>query len=158
MPGGHAAACGLQPRSIASKQQGVPPPMNVRTKLAAAVAFAVLAASALPATAFPLGKKKPKDDILRKPTAAQNALIDKSIAREAVVIKTLKERTPLVETYIQNMKPDPVMFQTPESDQHFLNRVDFGKVIGNEAYAKGEPVSNNGGKKEGIMSRFKNSL
>ncbi|HEY4355493.1 MAG TPA: hypothetical protein VGN16_07090 [Acidobacteriaceae bacterium] len=130
--------------------------MNVRTKLAAAVTFAVLAASALPATAaFPFGKKKPKDDILRKPTAAQNALIDKSIAREAVVIKTLKERTPLVETYIQNMKPDPVMFQTPESDTHMLARVDFGKVIGEKNYAEGKGHDES---KKGVMGHFKHSL
>lgn len=131
--------------------------MNVRTKLAAAVTLAVLAISVQPALAFPLGKKKKenKDQVLRKPTAAQNALIDKAIAREAVVIKTLKDRMPLVETYIQNMKPDPVMFQTPQSDAHYLARVDFGKVIGETGYASG--VSHDESKK-GVMGRFKHSL
>ena len=132
--------------------------MNLRTNLTAALTIALLASSALPASAaFPLGKKKPIDDssIARKPTAAQNALIDKSIAREAVVLKEIKTRVPLVETYIQNMKPDPVMFQTPASDVHFLARVDFGKVIGDTGYAKGEPAD---APKKGIMSKFKDSL
>ena len=70
----------------------------------------------------------------RKPTAAQYALIDKAILREKEVIKVVKERAPLVETYIQNMKPDPVLCQVPESDQHFLARVDFSKVINDDEY------------------------
>ncbi|MFC6645000.1 hypothetical protein ACFQBQ_05210 [Granulicella cerasi] len=105
--------------------------MILRTKLTAAASLLLLTAPALTASAFPLmGKKKPTVATdLHKPNAAQNALIDKAITREAVVVKTLKERAPLVETYIQNMRPDKVMSQVPDSDQHFLGRVDFGKVI-----------------------------
>ena len=96
----------------------------------AGLALALFVATTLPAHAgvsILHGKKKKEDDLStsRKPTAAQNALIDKAIAREKVVIKTIKERAPLVETYIQNMKPDPLLGQVPESDQHFLSRVDF---------------------------------
>ena len=101
-----------------------------------------LALSTLPASAAKLpllGKKKKQEDPPRKLTAAQNALIDKSILREKAVIKTVKERAPIVETYIQNMKPDPVLSQVPESDQHFLARVDFGKIIGDDSFA----VNNN---------------
>ncbi len=131
--------------------------MTERTKVAAVASLALLVLSALPATAYPIfGKKKvDKSEIQRKPTAAQNALIDKAIVREAVVIKTLKERTPMVETYIQNMKPDPVMFQTPKSDEHFVGRVDFGKVIGHTGYAEGVSHDESG---KGIMGHFKHSL
>ena len=91
--------------------------------LLAALATGSLSASA----AIPLiGKKKQTgDDLLpsRKPTPAQNALIDKSIVREKAVIKAVKERAPMVETYIQNMRPDPLLSQVPESDQHFLGRL-----------------------------------
>jgi hypothetical protein len=88
------------------------------------------------ATASPLGKKKalPLMDG-RKLTPAQSALVDRAIAREALVVKTVREKSPLVETYIQNMRPDPVMGQAPESDLHFLGRVDFGKVINDAQYA-----------------------
>ncbi len=118
-----------------------------RTKLTAAVTLALLAAPAIPAVAFPIGKKKaePANDY-HKPTAAQNALIDKSIAREAVIIKALKERTPIVETYIQNMKSDPVMGQAPESDVHFLGRVNFGKVINDTSFAEGSKPDEKGSK------------
>ena len=114
-----------------------------RTKLTAAVTLALLAGPALPAMAFPLGKKKADSNFVdyRKPNAAQNALIDKSIAREAVIVKTLKERTPIVETYLQNMRADKVMGQTPESDVHFLGRVNFSRIIGDTSYAEGAPAS-----------------
>jgi hypothetical protein len=112
--------------------------MNLQTRLTTALtAVALVAATALPATAAVFGKDKKKADAAyetRKLTPAQSALIDKSIAREAVVIKTLRERAPIVETYIQNMRPDPVMGQIPDSDVHFLARVNFGKIIGDNGY------------------------
>ena len=106
----------------------------------AGVLMALFVATTLPAGAavgFPhFGKKKQDQSVLpsRKLTASQNALIDKAIAREKVVIATIKERAPLVETYIQNMRPDPVVGQMPESDEHFLGRVEFSNVIGDNAY------------------------
>jgi len=112
--------------------------MNLRTISTAALTLTLLAASALPAAGFPSNKKK--DDPLkdaRKLTPAQSALVDKAIVREAAVIKGIKERVPIVETYIQNMRPDPVMGQVPDTDVHYLGRVDFGKVINDEAYASG---------------------
>src|SRR5580704_3846579 len=87
-----------------------------------------------------VGKKKKPEDVLpsRKLTAAQNALIDKAIVREKEVVKTVKERAPLVETYIQNMRPDPVLGQVPDSDQHMLARVEFNKIIGDNPYQVNE--------------------
>ena len=123
----------------------------------AGFALALFVASTLPAQAGASllhGKKKKDDDLStsRKPTAAQNALIDKSIVREKVVIKTIKERAPLVETYIQNMKPDPVLGQVPESDQHFLSRVDFKSVINDDNYAVNKGTSTGtGSSKAGFL-------
>ncbi|MEO8735320.1 MAG: hypothetical protein ABI380_02150 [Edaphobacter sp.] len=107
----------------------------------AGVLMALFVATTLPAGAavgFPhFGKKKQDQSVLpsRKLTAAQTALIDKAVAREKVVIATIRQRAPLVETYIQNMRPDPVVNQMPESDQHFLGRIEFTNVIGDNAYA-----------------------
>jgi hypothetical protein len=123
----------------------------------AGFALALFVASTLPAQAGASllhGKKKKDDDLStsRKPNAAQNALIDQSIAREKVVIKTVKERAPLVETYIQNMKPDPLLGQVPESDEHFLGRVEFSKVIGDQTYAVNKETSQgSGGSKLGFF-------
>ena len=122
---------------------------------------AFLLATTIPGTAgaaIIFGKKKEKpDDYMtgRKLTPAQNALIDKAIVREKEVIKVVKERAPLVETYIQNMRPDPVLLQVPESDQHFLARVDFGKVINDDLY---KPNKGNFAGKKSKLSFFKDSF
>jgi hypothetical protein len=114
--------------------------MNFGKQSTAGVLLALFVATTLPAGAavgFPhFGKKKQDQSVLpsRKLTAEQTALIDKAIAREKVVVAALKNRAPLVETYIQTMKPDAVVGQMPESDQHFLGRVEFGNVIGDNAY------------------------
>ena len=111
--------------------------MNLRKSCTVGLATALLVASAAPAVAF--GQKKSKDDLpARKLSANQNLLVDKAIAREQEVIKVVKERTPLVETYIQNMRPDPALLQVPLSDEHFLGRVDFRKVLSGESYEKGD--------------------
>lgn len=114
--------------------------MNHYTRLTSVLTVALVATTALPASASVFGKnKKAKAETayeMRKLTPAQSALINKSIAREAVVIKTLRERAPIVETYIQNMRPDPVMGQVPDSDVHFLARVNFGKVINDQGYVQ----------------------
>jgi hypothetical protein len=115
--------------------------------------LAAIIATTLPASAaMPLGKKKPKEDVLpsRKLTPGQNALIDKAIVREKEVIKTVKDRAPLVETYIQNMRPDPILGQVPESDEHFLGRVEFSKIIGDDAYAT-NPATSKGTAKGGFF-------
>ena len=102
----------------------------------ASMALLLAASTSVPAAAVIFGKKKVQQDTMpgRKLTPAQSALVDKAIGREKEVIKVIKERAPLVETYIQDMKPDPLLFQVPESDQHFLARVDFGKVINDDPY------------------------
>jgi hypothetical protein len=123
-----------------------------------ALALFVVATLPTPAGAALLKGKKKKDDDLatsRKPTPAQNALIDKAILREKVIVKTIKDRAPLVETYIQNMKPDPVLGQVPESDQHFLSRVDFKSVINDDTYSVNKDTSQGSGGKSGF---FKHSL
>jgi hypothetical protein len=136
--------------------------MILRSKSIAGATLAFLFATTLPAMAavgMPslFGKKKPVQDTMpgRKPTAAQNALIDKSILREKEVIKVVRERAPLVETYIQNMKPDAVLSQVPESDQHFLARVDFSKVINGDEYKDNK---GNFQVKKGRLATFKDSL
>jgi hypothetical protein len=126
----------------------------------AGLLLAFLVATTLPAGAGIMhpGKKKKDDDLssTRKPNAAQNALIDKAIVREKVIVKTVKERAPLVETYIQTMKPDPLLGQVPESDEHFLSRVDFKSVIGDNSYAVNNSTSK--GSTDGKMGFFKHSV
>jgi len=116
--------------------------MSLRTYLAGAVLLAFVG-SCVPARAIgmphmhmPGLKKKEKDMTMpgHKPTAEQNALIDKAIAREKETIKVIRERRPLVEVYLQQMKPDTALQQVPANDLHILQRVNFTKIVGEEDY------------------------
>src|ERR1017187_5771718 len=73
--------------------------------------------------------KEPKYGQARQLTAEQAALVQKAVAREKVLINAIRQRTPLVETYIQNTKPDVKLYAVPVSDMYILSRVDFGKAF-----------------------------
>ena len=60
-------------------------------------------------------------------TPEQAALVQKAIGQEKVLIKSIQQRTPLVETYIQDTRPDQKLYEVPIDDQYMLSRVDFGK-------------------------------
>ena len=102
-----------------------------RIGLVAALALGVACAAIVPACA---ADKKAAGAPL---TLGQSTLIDHAIARERQIIQLVRQRAPLVETYIQNMTPDPVYREVPASDQHFLGRVNFNKVIGDKPFEEG---------------------
>jgi hypothetical protein len=61
-------------------------------------------------------------------------LIDLASGHERGVLQALQQRTPVVETYIQDFKPDTQLSAVPTEDHYFLGRVDFGKVIEDNRY------------------------
>jgi hypothetical protein len=71
--------------------------------------------------------KEPKYEAVHPLTPEQSALVDKAISQEKVLIKAIRTRTPLVETYIQDTKPDVKLYMVPVDDQYMLSRVDFAK-------------------------------
>lgn len=79
-------------------------------------------------------KKVPKYEQTRALTPEQAALVQKAVGREKVLIKEIQQRTPLVETYIQDTKPDQKLYEVPIDDQYMLSRVDFGKIFFDKAY------------------------
>ena len=79
-------------------------------------------------------KKLPKFSQVHQLTPEQAALVERAIGREKVLIKSIQERTPLVETYIQNTRPDDKLYQVPISDVYMLSRVDFGKGFFDQTY------------------------
>jgi hypothetical protein len=78
--------------------------------------------------------KQPKYQQTRPLTTEQAALVEKAIRQEKVLIKNIQERTPLVETYIQNTKPDVKLYQVPVSDEYMLSRIDFSKIFFDRTY------------------------
>jgi hypothetical protein len=97
-------------------------------------------------------KKVPKYEQARALTPEQAALVQEAIGREKVLIKEIQQRTPLVETYIQDTRPDVKLYEVPVDDQYMLSRVDFGKGFFDKSYT---PASRTNGAKK---SFFKGSL
>ena len=56
-------------------------------------------------------------------------VIDRVITNENRANQQIKQYTPLVETYIQNLKPDKDLGYTPAGDKYFLGRADFSKGV-----------------------------
>jgi len=79
-------------------------------------------------------KKQPKFQPARALTPEQTALVQKAISQEKVLIKNIQQRTPLVETYIQDTKPDVKLYAIPVADHYMLSRVDFGKTFFDKTY------------------------
>ncbi len=67
--------------------------------------------------------------------AAQNQpttmdqVVDRIASRENAEVALLKQYTPLVETYIQNTRPDKDLGQVPAGDKYYLGRADFSKGV-----------------------------
>ena len=79
-------------------------------------------------------KKQPKYEQARQLTPEQAALVQRAIAQEKVLIKNIQLRTPLVETYIQDTRPDVKLYEVPMDDHYMLSRVDFGKGFFDKTY------------------------
>jgi len=58
-----------------------------------------------------------------------DALIDRIIQREHALMAMLNGHTPLVETYLQDVKMDPVMGISPKADHYFLGKMDLGATV-----------------------------
>src|SRR3984885_1051451 len=63
------------------------------------------------------------------------------IAREHALIQMLSSRTPVVETYLQNLTADPQLGPVPSGDHYFLGRMDMGETADRQDYLKDQNTS-----------------
>src|SRR5271169_5700467 len=56
-------------------------------------------------------------------------VIDRFISNEQHLYGQMHNYSPLVETYIQNLKPDKDLGQVPAGDKYFLGRANFTKGV-----------------------------
>ena len=88
-------------------------------------------------------KAQQRNASVQKPlTAAQSALIDQAVVQEKAITQILKDRKPMVETYIQTMRPDPVLREIPDADLHFLGRLQLDRNISVENYEQKKANAN----------------
>jgi hypothetical protein len=57
-------------------------------------------------------------------------VIDRITTTENHAVQELRQYSPLVETYIQNMRPDTELGNVPAGDKYFLSRANFAKGVG----------------------------
>ena len=71
-------------------------------------------------------------------------VIDRVISNEQRLYGQMRNFSPLVETYIQNLKPDKDLCQVPAGDKYFLGRANFQKGVSlvplNDTSSKGRRV------------------
>src|SRR5215471_2836046 len=65
-------------------------------------------------------------------------VVDRVVEREKALVKLLQPRTPLVETYLQNLQQDPQLGPIPQDDRYFLGRMDLSESIDREDFLKAE--------------------
>src|SRR3979490_3161785 len=65
---------------------------------------------------------------LTAPTT-MDQVVDRFIEREHGLMKMLANRTPVVETYLQNLTADPQLGPIPSEDHYFLGRLDLGETV-----------------------------
>jgi hypothetical protein len=82
----------------------------------------------------------PADAAAAVPAGAPTTLeqvVDRAVAREHALIQMLGNRTPLVETYLQNLKNDPQLGPEPTSDHYYFGRIDMGESGRRDYLTKG---------------------
>jgi hypothetical protein len=68
-------------------------------------------------------------------------VVDRFIEREHSLMKALSARTPVVETYLQNLTADPQLGPVPSGDHYFLGRMDMGESVDRKDYLKEQDKS-----------------
>ena len=72
---------------------------------------------------------------IAQPTT-MDQVVDIFIQREHGLMKALANRTPVVETYLQNLQLDPALGPIPQEDHYFLGRMDMGENVDRTDYLK----------------------
>ncbi|HEV7219321.1 MAG TPA: M48 family metalloprotease [Terriglobales bacterium] len=68
------------------------------------------------------------------PVATMDDVVNRAILREHALMDFLKNRTPLVETYLQDLKGDELLGDVPKGDHYFLGRLDLGEAVDRRNY------------------------
>jgi Peptidase family M48 len=87
---------------------------------------------AQPATAQPL--PTPASPATSTSASTMDQVVDRAIARELALMEMLKTRTPLVETYLQDLKLNPQTGPSPKQDHYFFGRMDLAGAVDRRDY------------------------
>jgi hypothetical protein len=109
----------------------------------------ILALSASVSTAALAGPKPAPTPAPDQPRTPEQ-VIDRFISNEQRLYGQMRNYSPLVETYIQNLKPDKDLGAVPAGDKYFLGRANFTKGVNLV------PLTDTGGKGKKVMGSVGN--
>ena len=105
-------------------------------------AAAAQPAQAVPQAPAPSAPATPASQPAVAPApTTMDQVVDLFIQREHALIKMLSTRTPIVETYLQNLSADPQLGPVPSADHYFLGRMDMGENVERKDYLKDPEAS-----------------
>jgi hypothetical protein len=67
--------------------------------------------------------------VMAQQPATPSEVVDKIVRQEQVEVQLLRQYSPLVETYIQNIRADKELGAVPDGDKYFLGRAELGKGV-----------------------------
>jgi len=117
-----------------SRQAGQPSPQAASETSQRAQPVAAEPALPTPQLSQPT-HTQPNSRAQAEPTT-MNQVVDRVIEREHNLMNLLQDRTPVVETYLQNMTPDAQLGPVPKDDRYFLGRMDLSESINRKDYMK----------------------
>ena len=110
-------------------------PATTQTVQTPASSDAAPAAPAQSAASSATTAPAPTPSALPQPTT-MDQVVDRFIEREHGLMKALSNRTPVVETYLQNLTADPQLGPVPSADHYFLGRLYMGETVDRKDYLK----------------------
>src|SRR5690349_2260065 len=126
-----------QQTSVTPATEQAPPPVTTAPAQPQAQPAAIPAITA-PATAPTIGPAPSTPAPSASAPTTMDQVVDRAIAREHALMEMLKTRTPLVETYLQNLKLDNQMGPSPVQDHYFFGRMDLADAVDRRDYLSKE--------------------
>jgi hypothetical protein len=68
--------------------------------------------------------------------------VDRAIANERALVEKLRGKEPVIETYVQELKPDPELEFVPRKDHYFLGRLNLAEGIVDKSYLPNSTLAN----------------
>src|ERR1700741_565596 len=87
-------------------------------------------------TVAPAANAQPVPPAATVQPTTMDQVVDRFVMREKGLIKMLQTRTPVIETYLQNLTLDPALGPVPQNDKYFLGRMDLSTSIDRKDYIK----------------------
>src|SRR5216683_1275658 len=119
-------------------QQTTAPASSPETKTSPSPAQSPTASPSTPPPATNMTAPSPAAPaIATSAPTTMDQVVDRALQREHALITMLTTRTPLVETYLQNLKLDPQMGPSPREDHYFFGRLDLSDSVDRQDYLSG---------------------